>query len=58
MLALANELESYLAVALHMRVVSPRAPIRPSLRREINNLTARFSELRRVQVERMVGWAC
>jgi hypothetical protein len=55
MLALANKFEADLAAALHALMVHPGAPIRPSLRKEINNLMVRFSEFRHAQTERMVG---
>jgi hypothetical protein len=54
MLALANKFEANLAAALHTLMVHPGAPIRPSLRKEINNLMVWLSEFRHAQTERMV----
>ena len=55
MLLLASKCETDLTAALQASALVSGVPIRPSLRREINNLMVRFSEFRHVQVERMVG---
>jgi len=54
MLAMANTCEEKLVAALRMLIAHPGSPIRPSLRKEINNLMVRFSEFRHSQTERMV----